>query len=322
MHLVTVLHAGSERVGRIVDDAVHLLPAGVTMLDLLRTAGPLVTPARDAAEDPEAVALQSVRLLAPVPQPPSIRDFMAFHQHVEGVAMLMGDGVVGPEFDEFPAFYFTNPHAVVGPYDDIPVPPDCHVLDFELEVAAVIGRDGFNLSVEEAAEHIAGYTVLNDWSARDVQGREMRAHLGPAKGKDTATTLGPALVTPDELADRTVDGRLDLALQVRVNGELVGEDTLANMAWTFAELISYASRGTWVRAGDVIGSGTCGNGCLAELWGRQGRDSRPPLAVGDLVELDVERLGRTANRIVAGVAAQPLVRRDARTRRAAKVEVS
>lgn len=308
MRLFTVHHHGTDRVGVLQGDLLHLLPAGAGVLDLLRAG-------RSALQDAAAAALVAphgtlplagAEVRAPIPTPPTIRDFMTFEQHVDGVARLMGDGGVGPEWYEIPAFYFGNPYAVVGPHDDIPVPPGCRVLDFELEVAAVIGRDGFNLSVAEAADHIAGYTLLNDWSARDVQGHEMRNRLGPAKGKDTATTLGPALVTADELAPYQVGDRLDLLMQVRVNGEPFGEDRLANMAWSFAELISYASRGTWVRAGDVIGSGTCGNGCLAELWGRQGRGAHPPLQVGDLVELTVEQLGSTANRVVPGVAPHPL----------------
>lgn len=177
------------------------------------------------------------------------------------------------------------------------------MLDFELEVAVVIGRDGASLSPDEAREHIFGYTVLNDWSARDLQRREMKVMLGPAKGKDSATTLGPWLVTADELEPyRDADGFLALDLRAFVNGELVGQDLLSNMGWPFEELIAYASRGTEVRAGDVLGSGTCGNGgCLAELWGRRGRIDPPPLRSGDVVELAVEGIGMVRNRIVQGI---------------------
>jgi 2-keto-4-pentenoate hydratase/2-oxohepta-3-ene-1,7-dioic acid hydratase in catechol pathway len=226
---------------------------------------------------------------------------MTFEQHVQGAAMLMGDGRIGEEWYELPVFYFTNPYAVIGPYDDAPIPPGCHILDYELEVAAIVGRAGHNLSVDEAERHIVGYTILNDWSARDLQAREMRAHLGPAKGKDTATTLGPWLVTADELAPYRAGTSFDLGMSVSVNDVLLGADRLSNMAWSFAEMVAYASRGTWVRPGDVLGSGTCGNGCLAELWGRHGRDTAPPLRPGDVVTMTVEGLGTIRNRVVPGV---------------------
>ena len=157
------------------------------------------------------------------------------------------------------------------------MPPGSSVLDFELEVAAVIGKEGRDLTPEQARDHIVGYTVFNDWSARDLQSAEMKVGLGPCKGKDTATTLGPYLVTADELEKyRDADGFLRLALTAEINGEVVGKDLLSNMSWTFEEMAAYASRGTVVRPGDVLGSGTCGNGgCLAELWGVRGDSTRP-----------------------------------------------
>ena len=257
--------------------------------------------------------LDAVRLLPPL-APPTIRDFVAFEEHVAGIA-----GEVVPEWYQAPTFYFTNPYALIGAADDVPVPPGCELLDFELEVAAVVGRDGASLSPDEAREHIFGYTVLNDWSARDLQRREMKVMLGPAKGKDSATTLGPWLVTADELEPyRDTDGFLALDLRAFVNGELVGQDLLSNMGWPFEELIAYASRGTEVRAGDVLGSGTCGNGgCLAELWGRRGRIDPPPLRPGDVVELTVEGIGTVRNRVVAGLALPPV--REARARSVPRV---
>ncbi len=190
-----------------------------------------------------------------------------------------GSGGVPEQWYAAPAFYFTNPHAIHGPHDDIPVPPGSAVLDFELEVAAVIGREGRDLTPPSRPGHtIAGYTVLNDWSARDLQSAEMRVGLGPCKGKDTATTLGPYLVTADELEPYRDAGFLRLALTAEVNGEVVGRDLLSHMSWTFEEMVAYASRGTRVLPGDVLGSGTCGNGgCLAELWGLRGEQTLPPL---------------------------------------------
>ena len=261
--------------------------------------------------------LEAVRLLPPLAAP-TVRDFVAFEEHVEGVAASAstpaGSAAVVPEWYQAPTFYFTNPYALIGAYDDVPVPPGSQLLDFELEVAVVVGRDGASLTPEQAREHVFGYTVLNDWSARDLQRREMKVLLGPAKGKDSATTLGPWLVTADELEPyRDADGFLALDLRASVNGELIGQDLLSNMGWPFEELISYASRGTEVRAGDVLGSGTCGNGgCLAELWGRRGRIDPPSLRPGDVVELTAEGIGTVRNRVVEGRTLPPV--REARPR--------
>jgi 2-keto-4-pentenoate hydratase/2-oxohepta-3-ene-1,7-dioic acid hydratase in catechol pathway len=257
-----------------------------------------MTPAeRDAL--PRGAPVPLPDLLAPI-EPATIRDYVTFEEHVEGIA-----GEVVPEWYEAPTFYFTNIHAVTGPYDDVPVPPGSQRFDFELEVAAVIGRAGRDLTPRQAREHIAAYTIFNDWSARDIQFREMQVRLGPCKGKDSANTLGPWLVTADELEPfRREDGRLDLDLRVWRNGEPLGDDTLANMGWSFEELVAYASRGTWVRPGDVLGSGTCGSGCLAELRGR-GQDV-DWLQPGDEIAIEVEGIGRIANRIVAGVEPVPI----------------
>jgi 2-keto-4-pentenoate hydratase/2-oxohepta-3-ene-1,7-dioic acid hydratase in catechol pathway len=275
----------------VVDDAgIHPLPGGMTVLDVVRAGLPAALGAGAAALEGPAVRLESVRLLPPL-QAPSVRDFVAFEEHVEGVRKSI-DGVV-PEWYQAPQFYFTNPYALVGAHDDVPVPPGSQRFDFELEVAVVVGRDGASLTPEIARDHVFGYTVLNDWSARDLQAREMKVNLGPAKGKDSATTLGPWLVTADELEPyRDEDGFLQLDMRVAVNGVEIGQDLLSNMGWPFEELIAYASRGTEVRAGDVLGSGTCGNGgCLAELWGRRGGAAPPPLQVGDVVEMIVEGIG-------------------------------
>jgi 2-keto-4-pentenoate hydratase/2-oxohepta-3-ene-1,7-dioic acid hydratase in catechol pathway len=284
---------------------VRPFPEGATLLDLIRTTG-LRPEALPAAGEP--VPLAEVRLLPPL-EPPTVRDFVAFEEHVEGVRRSV-DGAAGvPEqWYEAPTFYFTNPYAVVGPHDEVPVPPGSAVLDFELEVAAVIGREGRDLTPEQARGRIAGYTVLNDWSARDLQSREMKVGLGPCKGKDTATTLGPWLVTADELEPyRDADGFLRLALTAEVNGEVVGRDLLSNMGWPFEDLVAYASRGTWVRPGDVLGSGTCGNGgCLAELWGLRGERTPPPLKPGDTVALTVEGIGTVANTVVPGPEPLPI----------------
>jgi 2-keto-4-pentenoate hydratase/2-oxohepta-3-ene-1,7-dioic acid hydratase in catechol pathway len=255
--------------------------------------------------------LAEVRLLAPV-TPPSVRDFVSFEEHVEGVsAGVEGKSHVAAEWYEAPTFYFTNPHTILGP--DEPVrPPVTERLDFELELAAVIGgvpgSDGANLDPPQAASHIFGYTIMNDWSARDLQAREMKVRLGPCKGKDFGTTLGPWIVTADELAPYLDDeGLLALRAEVRVNGELIGEDLVSNMGWPFPELVAYASRNARVVPGDVLGSGTVGNGgCLGELWGRNGRLSPPPLAEGDEVSMTIEGIGDLTARVGPAVPAPEL----------------
>jgi 2-keto-4-pentenoate hydratase/2-oxohepta-3-ene-1,7-dioic acid hydratase in catechol pathway len=287
----------------VVDDGDVLvdLPPGRELPELLAEDGLLAeTAERARRRAPRVTPLADARLMAPL-DPPTFRDFSTFPEHTAGIVKLADpDAGVPPEFWEIPTFYFSNPYAIVGPHDDVPVPPGCALFDYELEVAAVVGRAGRDLSVDEAAAHIAGFVVLNDFSARDVQFHEMRLRLGPAKGKDTATSLGSVFVTADELAPRRSGASYGLRMEVRVNGELRGGDRLDSMAWSFPALAAYASRATWIRPGDLLGSGTCQGGCLAELWGRHGYDVHPPLRPGDVVTTSVEGLGGTRNRVVAG----------------------
>ncbi|MFE7170718.1 fumarylacetoacetate hydrolase family protein [Streptomyces sp. NPDC057616] len=312
MRFATYEHRDRRRVAVVEEDGtLRPLPGVHSLAALLADGGglPVLLDAGSAAHDaPPGPHVSDVHLFPPL-QPPTVRDFVTFEEHVEGVRRSV-DGAVGvpAQWYAAPAFYFTNPYALYGPYDDIPVPPGSVALDFELEVAAVIGEPGRDLTPGEARRHIVGYTVLNDWSARDLQSAEMRVGLGPCKGKDTATTLGPYLVTADELErHRDEDGFLRLALTASVNGEVVGKDLLSNMSWTFEEMAAYASRGTWVRPGDVLGSGTCGNGgCLAELWGVRGRQDPPPLKPGDTVTLTVEGIGTVSNTVVTGPDPVPL----------------
>lgn len=315
MRLASYDVAGTTQAGVVAGQRVHPLPGGVTALDAVgRDLDGLLALGAQAVAAGAGTALAQVRLRPPL-DPPTVRDFVAFEEHVEGVMASVSDGAdVAPEWYEAPTFYFTNPYALVGAHDDVAVPPGCSLLDFELEVAAVIGRAGTNLTPDQAREHIIGFTILNDWSARDLQRREMRVSLGPAKGKDFATTLGPWLVTADELASRRdADGFLRLLMTVEVNGAEIGRDLLSNMGWPFEDLVAYASRGTWIRPGDVLGSGTCGNGgCLAELWGRRGELTPPPLRPGDVVTMTVEGIGRISNRVIAGP--DPVPVRPARAR--------
>jgi 2-keto-4-pentenoate hydratase/2-oxohepta-3-ene-1,7-dioic acid hydratase in catechol pathway len=303
MRIARIDHEGAPRTAVITaEGGVRRLPADVGVLDLLAAS----SDSRDSllSRADAEVPLHEVRLLAPI-EPPTIRDFSVFEAHIEGI--VMGEGRTVPErWYEAPFCYFSNPHAITGTGDEIPVPPASERLDLELEVAAIIGRAGRNLTVEEAGAHIAGYTIFNDWSARDLQFEEMKLGLGICKGKDFANTLGPWIVTPDELERFRSGDRLDLDLRAYVNDRELGGDTLANMAWSFEELISYASRGTWIRPGDVMGSGTCGSGCLLELRGRHGRDAYPALQAGDTVTLSVQGIGTLTNTVVPGGDPVPL----------------
>jgi 2-keto-4-pentenoate hydratase/2-oxohepta-3-ene-1,7-dioic acid hydratase in catechol pathway len=276
------------------EDRVLLLPTDVSVIDALTTSS------KDSLlATAEPRPLGGVDLLAPI-VPPSIRDFSVFEQHIEGIMLGLGTEIPKAWY-ESPFCYFSNPGAVTGPGEDIEIPPGCAELDLELEIAVIVGRAGRNIKPEDAGDYIAGYTIFNDWSARDLQFEEMTLGLGTCKGKDFANTLGPWIVSSDELEPYRNGDRLDIGLTAKVNGRQLGDDTLANMAWSFEELISYASRGTWLRPGDVIGSGTCGFGALLEVRARQGAEDNPYLKSGDVIELTAEGIGTLTNRVVAGV---------------------
>ncbi len=241
-----------------------------------------------------------ISLRAPRPRPPSVRDGYAFRQHVETARKNRGLEMI-PEFDQFPVFYFTNHHAVVGP-GEVPV-REKHLdgLDYELEVAVVVGKEAIDLDVARADAAIFGMTIMNDWSARGLQMQEMKLNLGPAKGKDFATSLGPWLVTIDELLPRSAQterGRVfDLPMRASVNGELLSRGNVKDMTFTFAQILERASYGARLVPGDVIGSGTCGSGCLLELNGSKVTNNRW-LKPNDLVVLEIEGLGKLQNRVV------------------------
>lgn len=305
--------------GFVVDDSVVPFPRGLGVSDVLAGGIPLARELFADLSGADALPLSEVTLLAPL-IPASVRDFVAFEEHVEGVsAGVEGTSHVADEWYEYPTFYFTNPHTILGPGEDV-TPPTTQRLDFELELAAVIGgvagSTGANLTPTAAADHIFGYTIMNDWSARDLQAREMRVRLGPAKGKDFGTSLGPWIVTADEFEQYLdADGFLAVRAHVRVNGELIGEDLISNMGWPFPILVAYASRNSRVVPGDVLGSGTVGNGgCLGELWGRNGALIPPPLAEGDEVAMTVEGVGDLVARVGTAAAAPPLPRASARPR--------
>jgi len=256
----------------------------------------------------KAIAVSSVRVLAPVPFPTSCRDGYAFRQHVAAARRNRRVPMI-PEFDQYPIFYFTNHHSVQGPGDILCMPDHFEKLDFELEVAIVISRHGRNIPAEEADEYIGGLMIMNDMSARTLQMEEMLLNLGPAKGKDFSTVTGPWLVTLDELQPFEVpckEGHTgkswNLRMQCRVNGKQVSDGNVAEMDWTFAEIIERASYGVDLYPGDVIGSGTVGTGCFLELNGT-GKLNDPDyveqwLQENDVVEMEVDGLGVLDNKIV------------------------
>ena len=252
---------------------------------------------------------EHVELLAPLPHPNSCRDAYAFRQHVE-TARRNRDAEMIPEFDQFPVFYFSNHNAIFGEGDIIVEDDHLQKLDFELEAAIVIGKRGKNISAREADSYIAGYTIMNDLSARKLQMEEMKLNLGPAKGKDFATVIGPYLVTTNELDNHKIEtpsgNKYDLKMTAKHNGKLISEGNLKDMNWTFAEIIERASYGAELFPGDVIGSGTVGTGCYLELNGtkaleakEKGKEFTPTwLKEGDTIELEIEGLGVLKNKIV------------------------
>jgi fumarylacetoacetate (FAA) hydrolase len=279
MRLVTFRDPhGSTRVGRLdgegADTRVVEL-AAPTMLDWLRGEGHAPMGRDHAAGD--------VKLLAPIDRPPSLRDFFAYEGHVATGWRLRG-GEIPEAWFEAPVFYFSNPASIHGPDEPVRRPAGCEWLDFELEIAAVIGEDA----------EIVAYTLLNDWSARDIQRREMTVGLGPAKGKDFATSLGPWLVTPDELPIE--DGRLALTATVTLNDEEITRSAAAAMHWSWPQLVAHAAKETRLVAGDVLGSGTLDRGCLLEL----NAESAEPrwLQPGDTVAIDAPGLGELSALIV------------------------
>ncbi len=267
MRLITFLAAaGPARVGQLRPDDSIVEVQATSMIEWLAGRGH-----RPTAEE---YSLSDVRPLAPVPEPPSVRDFYSYEGHVAAGFKRRGSRIP-PAWFEAPTFYFSNPAAIFGPGEAISRPAGSEQLDFELEIAAVVGDGG----------KIAGFTLMNDWSARDIQRRESTVGLGPAKGKDFATSLGPWLVTPDELP---FDGEwLDLEATVTVNGRIVTKAQAEPMQYSWPEIVAHAALGTRLRAGDVLGSGSLARGCLLELGPIDGHWIEP----GDEVTLSAPGLG-------------------------------
>jgi fumarylacetoacetate (FAA) hydrolase len=278
VRLVSFMYAGgAPRVGELKEERVRAFSA-------TSMAGWLAGEGRDLTG--EELPIAEVELVAPVPEPPSLRDFYAFERHVAAGARLRGTEIAAYWY-EAPAFYFSNPASIRGHGEDVARPPGVEILDFELEIAAVIGAEG----------EIAGFTLMNDWSARDVQAREMTIGLGPHKSKDFATSLGPCLVTPDELP--YANGRLALQAAVSVNGHELTRSDAGEQHFSWPDMVAHAARHTRVRPGDVLGSGTLAGGCLLELGPQDFGDGRGERFIepGDVVELSAQGLGTLTTQV-------------------------
>jgi fumarylacetoacetate (FAA) hydrolase len=321
MKLVTYLNGGNEQLACYVDgylydmETLHPdLPGSMSMfLNYWEDVFPVAQKAEQAIKDgrigkERGLPVENVKLLAPVPFPTSCRDGYAFRQHVAAARRNRKVDMIA-EFDQYPIFYFTNHHSVQGPGEVLLMPDHFEKLDFELECAVLICKSGRNIKAEEADEYIGGLMIMNDLSARRLQMEEMLLNLGPAKGKDFSTVIGPWLVTLDELEEYEVpckEGHVgkswNLKMTCNVNGVQVSEGNLADMDWTFAEIIERCAYGVNLYAGDVIGSGTVGTGCFLELNGT-GKFNDPDykeqwLQPGDVVEMEIEGLGKLENTMI------------------------
>lgn len=312
MKWVTYETGHGDQVGVVADGNIHALEPGVALIELmgrghdgLRTAGEAAL-----ALPHEVVPLGEARLRAPIPQPTSMRDCLCYLEHMRNCLRVQGDGTLEDVWYEIPAFYFANHACVVGPYDDVAISPGSGWFDVELEIAAVIGQGGSDLTPAQAQDRIIGYTIYADWSARDLQLLESRLKIGQAKGKDGAVTLGPWLVTPDELEPYLLDGKLALSVEAAVNGEVFGSGRTDSADWSFGEVISYASRGVTLRPGDVFGSGTIPTCCLVEHFSFTNLETfRGWLKDGDVVTLRVDGLGETRQTVRASAPPHPLAKR-------------
>jgi 2-keto-4-pentenoate hydratase/2-oxohepta-3-ene-1,7-dioic acid hydratase in catechol pathway len=290
---------GTTRAGLIFDDLVHGVRTNLSLLGIIEAGNDAMAEiAATAKRDPdEVVPLHEAELKSPL-QPRTIRDGAGFLQHLRNNARVLGNDL-DPRFLEYPPFYFGNATAVIGDKDAVEVPYGCEQLDYELEIGAVVGTPGRDISRRDADKHIAGYTIFCDWSARDLHMAE-RGLFAPMKGKDFANTLGPALVTPDELEEFKSDRGYKLTMEAQINGERTSRGTWSEVDWDFDDMITFASRGVTLQPGELLGSGTVPTGCLLEDFSHDPDNFRGWLKPGDVVSLEVEGIGRITNTIAPG----------------------
>ena len=306
MKIGRYLHQGMPLTCVIFNGKVQKVDTSLSVLEILNLPIAERNALESGAGRGHRMPIDQVQFLPPV-EPRAMRDFLTFEAHVAGMKKSFdGDGTIPEAWFDAPGFYFMNPWSLYGATDDVPIPPLSQRLDFELEAAIVVKKMARNITAEQASDYIAGYCIFNDWSARDIQGREMQVGLGPNKGKDFANTLGPWITTPDELEQYREGDRLDLEMVVTVNGVEYGRDSLKNMSWSFEEMLAHASRGANVGAGDVLASGTAGMGAMSEHWSRSKQyDTPAPLQVGDVVEMTIAGLGSIRNTVAAGDSPNP-----------------
>lgn len=306
MQIGRYLHMGMPHVGVIHHERVHKVDTKLDVLEILNLPQSEQDALSASAGRRHRFPIEEAHWLPPI-EPRAMRDYLTFEAHVAGMKKSFdGDGTIPEPWYEAPGFYFMNPWSLYGATDTIPMPPLTARLDFELESCIIVKKLARNITAEQAGEYIAGYCIFNDWSARDIQGREMQVGLGPNKGKDFANTLGPYITTPDELEQYRDGDRLDLEMVVHVNGVEYGRDSLKNMSWSFEELLAHASRGANVGPGDVLASGTAGMGAMSEHWSRSKQyDTPAPLQVGDVVEMTITGLGTIRNTVGPGDSPNP-----------------
>lgn len=267
---------------------LEFLEGGTSTMAAARRAKDYVTALPASIKGPSGETIfysaVDVQLIAPLPNPSSLRDFIAFENHIAATSKKRGQPIP-PEWYKSPVYYKGNPRTIIGHDEPLAWPLDTTKLDYELELACVIGRRGTDISERRAGDYIAGYTIMNDFSARDIQFHEMACRLGPAKGKDFATALGPCLVTPDEISDLGA-----LTMIARVNGEEWSRGRFGTIHWSFPQMIEHVSRGETIYPGDVFGSGTVGGGCGLEM----DRYLKP----GDVVELEIQPMGVLRTQVV------------------------
>jgi len=304
MKWVTYRTAEGERVGLVVRDKVHGLDTASTLLDLLGDDG---TRLREAAEHATSSPVEIVDYeqadLAPPLRPRQIRDYLCFIDHLRNILATL-DAEPGPRHYEQPAAYFASIASLLGPHDDVRISPGSSQFDLELEVAAVVGKGGSDIAPNNAMSHVAGFMIFCDWSARDLQMREMDLGLGPFKGKDGANTFGPMFVTTDELEPHRSGESYDLQMTAYVNDERIGGGSMAQMDWHWSDIVAHASRGSDLLPGDVLGSGTVPTGALIEAATTP--DFRGFLQPDDVVRLEVDLLGQTRQRVLPSVAVHPI----------------
>jgi 2-keto-4-pentenoate hydratase/2-oxohepta-3-ene-1,7-dioic acid hydratase (catechol pathway) len=302
MRLVRCLRSDGPHVG-VVEPGTRTAAISRDWTDIADSFGAeqLRTAAGAAVADPlDVVEFDGLQLLPPV-SPSSVRDFMTFEQHLLPIVRRQGGDALPAIWYELPIGYFSNAATVHGPHEPVEIPGGCHELDFELEIGAVVGRTARSVRAEDAGDYLAGFVLFCDWSARDLQLHEMSGRLGPFKGKDFASSLGAFFVTPDELADVRDGAGYRLAMTSAVNDMPYGQGSWDEAAWSFEELISFASWNSTVEAGALLGSGTSRGGCIAELAARHTPEQYPWLAAGDRVHLEVERLGALDATVTAPV---------------------